>query len=251
MRALAVIPARYDSTRFPGKPLALVKGKPMIQRVFERASRSLGLDQVIIATDDERIQKACQAFGAPVVMTAADHPSGTDRVFEAASKMSDDFDLVLNLQGDEPLLHPSQVEGLLGLFADKTVGIATLATPILRSEELISSDVVKVVTDKNGKALYFSRQAIPYRRDEDIRMWLDKHTYLRHLGLYAFRYSTLEAVTKLKMSSLETCERLEQLRWLEAGHSIHVGRTAIPSYGVDTPEDLAQLEANWKEWGGE
>ncbi len=246
MNFLTVIPARYASTRFPGKPLALLGAKPVVQWVYERAKEAC--DHVVVATDDARIAEAVDEFGGIAIMTSPDHPSGTDRCLEAAEAYMAynglDFDVVINVQGDEPFIVTEQVELLKSLFDNKTVDIATLVSPFVNDMEAIfNPNNVKVSFAKNGKALYFSRSVIPYYRDEDFKLWAKHHTYYHHLGMYAYRLSVLQEITQLLPSSLEKAESLEQLRWLENGYNIYIGKTTKRSIGIDTPEDLAEAEA--------
>jgi 3-deoxy-manno-octulosonate cytidylyltransferase (CMP-KDO synthetase) len=247
MRTLAVIPARYASTRFPGKPLALLAGKPIVDYVYEAACSTQGVDDTVVATDDERIFSHMEStYGAvSVMMTAATHRSGTDRCGEVAARLRDGgkrYDVVVNLQGDEPFVQPEQLQALIACFNQPEVAIATLKTRILSTEELLSPNNVKVVCNALGNALYFSRQAIPYRRDVTAEEWIDKGEYYKHVGIYAFRPQTLEAVCALPQSSLENSEKLEQLRWLEAGYTIAVRATKTANIGIDTPQDLEVAE---------
>lgn len=241
MRFIAVIPARFGSTRFPGKPLALINGKPMIQHVYERCTEAF--KNVVVATDDERIKNAVRGFGGLVVMTSANHSSGTDRCAEAAEKLSQNynFDVVVNVQGDEPFIEKKQLELIQSCFEDVKTEIATLITPIKSTEILFDTNKVKAIRSKQNFALYFSRQTIPFQRDIDQSEWLKHHEYFLHLGLYAYRKDTLKAITKLKESSLEEVEKLEQLRWLENGYSIKTAVTPNANIGIDTPEDLEKL----------
>jgi 3-deoxy-manno-octulosonate cytidylyltransferase (CMP-KDO synthetase) len=227
-----IIPARYASTRFPGKPLAEIHGKSMIQRVYEAAASVAQHNRIFIATDDDRIQKHAQGF-AQVVMTSIEHPSGTDRCAEAVQLIQEDCDIVINLQGDEPFIKPEQIELLLSLFDNPNVQIATLKKELFDAEDIDNPNIVKVVCDRNNKALYFSRSRIPFRREtpENVQ-------YYKHLGMYAYRKSVLQEITSLAPSMLEETEKLEQLRWLENGYSIAVGETQWQSPAVDTPEDL-------------
>ena len=237
MKIAAVIPARYASTRFPGKPLAMLGDKTMIQRVYERVSSVSQISRVIVATDDKRIFEHVHSFGGQAVMTNRQHPSGTDRVAEVAVGLVD-TDIIVNVQGDEPFVDPKQIEELIAPFAREEVNITTLAHRIDNEADLFSPNVVKVVTDNHQRALYFSRQAIPFLRDVPLGQWLSTRNHYQHLGLYAYRRTTLLELTKLEQSSLETSESLEQLRWLAAGHSIHLGYTNIRTIGIDTPQDL-------------
>lgn len=242
---LGLIPARYASTRFPGKPLADIGGKPMIQRVYEQAKKVLPL--VYVATDDERIASAVKAFGGNVTMTAETHPSGTDRCYEALSKIREiegkSFYAVVNIQGDEPFIQPEQIELLAGAFDDKAVEIATLIKPVEAKEDLFNPNKPKVVISSDGNALYFSRSPIPYLRGVSEEEWCLRHEYFNHIGLYGYRADVLEAITRLPKGILENCESLEQLRWLENGYMIKALKTQLESLSVDTPEDLAELKA--------
>ncbi len=234
---LAVIPARYASTRFPGKPLAMLGDKSMVRHVYERVQACAAVDQVIVATDDVRIQEHVSSWGGRVELTAPQHPSGTDRVAEVAARFPE-TSIIVNVQGDEPFIDPRQIEAVLAPFADPGVAIATLARPILEEQALLSPNVVKVVRDARGRALYFSRHAIPFLRDVPLGQWLQAKQHLQHLGLYAYRAEVLTQLTALPPATLETAESLEQLRWLAAGYAIAVGLTDLPSFGIDTPEDL-------------
>lgn len=236
---LAVIPARYASTRFPGKPLADMKGLSMIQRVHQRVAQCPQIDQVVVATDDERIRQHVADFGGQALLTRTDHPSGTDRVAEAAAHFPA-ATIVVNVQGDEPFIDPQQIAAVVAPFADACISIATLAHPISDERALLSPNVVKVVRDNQGRALYFSRHAIPYLRDRPVGQWVLARRHLQHLGLYAYRAATLPELTRLPPGTLEGDESLEQLRWLAAGYTIHVGLTDLPAIGIDTPEDLAR-----------
>lgn len=236
---LAIIPARYNSTRFPGKPLADMAGNSMIQRVYERVAATAEIDEVVVATDDKRIFDHVVSFGGQVKMTRADHQSGTDRVAEVA-KLFPSAKVIVNVQGDEPFIDPRQIAAVVAPFQDVQVAITTLARPITEEGDLFSPNVVKVVRDYFGKAMYFSRHAIPYLRDVPIGLWIDKKKHLQHLGLYAYRASVLEQLTSLPKGELEGDESLEQLRWLHAGYSIYVGLTDLPAIGIDTPEDLVR-----------
>ncbi|MFK8162476.1 MAG: 3-deoxy-manno-octulosonate cytidylyltransferase [Lewinella sp.] len=234
---LAIIPARYASTRFPGKPLADMAGKTMIQRVYERVSSAAVIDDVVVATDDQRILDHVQGFGGKAVMTRSDHPSGTDRVAEVAAGFPD-ATIIVNVQGDEPFIDPEQIAAVVTPFSDPTIEITTLAHRISDERSLLSPNVVKVVRDEGRRALYFSRHAIPFLRDIPIGQWILEGKHLQHLGLYAYRAALLPELTTLPKGELEQLESLEQLRWLAAGYSIFVGLTDLPSVGIDTPEDL-------------
>ena len=240
MKFIAIIPARYASTRFPGKPLAMLGGKTVIQRVYEQALAVLG--EAYVATDDERIYKAVEAFGGKVVMTRADHKSGTDRIQEAATKINTDADVIINVQGDEPFIQASQIETLMHLFDDPTTQIGTLGKHFETMEAVENPNSPKIVTDNRGFALYFSRSVIPYIRGKERNEWFGEYPFLKHLGIYAYRREVLAEVTKLPQSSLEKAESLEQLRWLQNGYRIRVGLTNIETVGIDTPEDLQRAE---------
>lgn len=243
MRFIAIIPARYASTRFPGKPLAMLAGKPVIQRVYEQVAGVL--DDALVATDDERILEAVHAFGGRAVMTSPDHRSGTDRCREAYEKQGGRFDVVVNVQGDEPFVRPAQLELLKSCFDDPATDIATLVKPFAEADGLAALEnpnSPKVVLDANARALYFSRSVIPYLRGVEREQWLARHTFYKHIGLYAFRTEALLAVTSLPPSPLERAESLEQLRWLENGYRIGVGISDDETIGIDTPEDLEKAE---------
>ncbi|MBO7261141.1 MAG: 3-deoxy-manno-octulosonate cytidylyltransferase [Bacteroidaceae bacterium] len=240
---VAIIPARYASTRFPGKPLAILGGKPVIQRVYEQALKVF--ENVYVATDDDRIYSAVQAFGGNVVMTSSDHKSGTDRCYEAYCKCGVEADVVVNIQGDEPFIDPSQLVTIKELFAKPETDIATLVKPFAKElpyQALENPNSPKVVVDDNWNALYFSRSVIPYLRGVEQEHWAENHNYYKHIGLYAFRADVLGSVTSLKQAPLELAESLEQLRWLSAGYTIKVGTTDVETIGIDTPEDLAAAE---------
>ncbi len=237
VKVLAVIPARYASTRFPGKPLALIDGKPMIQHVWERAKLAQRIDQVVIATDDARIESAVQAFGGTVCMTSPDHPSGTDRVWEVARQYPD-FDLIFNVQGDEPFLDPVTLDRCVAAMAAQLdAAIYTAVTPVTEASEWQNPNVVKAVMNAQGGALYFSRAPIPYHRAEPTR----PAQVFRHIGLYLYRREALARFTQLPPSPLEQLEKLEQLRALEAGMAIYAIELPSAPIGIDTPEDLALL----------
>lgn len=243
MKFIGIIPARYASTRFPGKPLAMLGGKTVIQRVYEQVSGVL--DETCVATDDERIEAAVRAFGGKVVMTSVQHKSGTDRCYEAYTKVGQGFDVVVNVQGDEPFIHPSQLQAVKDCFADTATQIATLVKPFTKEngwEALANVNSPKVVVDKDMYALYFSRSVIPYMRNEDKANWLERHVYYKHIGLYAYRAEVLKAITALSQSPLELAESLEQLRWLENGFKVRVGVTELETIGIDTPQDLERAE---------
>lgn len=241
MKIIAVIPARYASTRFPGKPLAVLGGKTVIQRVYEQAVSVL--PEAYVATDDERIFQAVEAFGGRAVMTRTDHKSGTDRIEEAVEKIATDADVIINIQGDEPFIQPSQIETLMQLFDDPATQIGTLGKRFETIDAVRNPNSPKIVTDRRGFALYFSRSVIPYIRGIEADEWLTHYPFLKHLGIYAYRREVLAEVTRLPQSALEKAESLEQLRWLENGYRIRVGLTDVETVGIDTPEDLARAEA--------
>ncbi len=246
MKILGVIPARYASTRFPGKPLAMINGKSMIQRVYEQAVKSSSLSNVVVATDDSRIFDHVIAFGGKVMMTSANHQNGTARCQEVLNKisqetLSDKYDTVINIQGDEPYIDPSQIDMVSALFENPQTDIGTLVKKISTTIDLFDENNVKVVFNKDSNALYFSRQPIPFLRGAAKDEWLAQHTYYKHIGIYGYRADILNKVVLLKESELETAEKLEQLRWLENTYSISVDITEIESLAVDTPEDLLKL----------
>jgi len=244
MEFIALIPARYASTRFPGKPLANLGGMTVIERVCRQAQKALG-DKVAVATDDTRIKEAVEAFGSRAVMTSAEHRSGTDRVCEAYDNLGVNADVVINIQGDEPFIDPSQIQALMRCFDDQRTQIATLIRPFPRTEDvakLQNPNSPKVVVDKDGFALYFSRSVIPYLRGSDPAEWPEKHQYYTHIGIYAYRADVLHAITSLPQSPLEMAESLEQLRWLQAGYKIKTAVSEITTIGIDTPADLTRAE---------
>ncbi len=251
MKVLAVIPARYASTRFPGKPLAQLGGKSILSRVWERANQAKKVDTVIVATDDDSICDHMERIAGEgsVMMTSDQHRSGTDRCGEVLQRLNSDgqeYDIVVNLQGDEPFIDPKQIDELVSCFGSSEVQIATLMTPIHSTEELLSPNNVKVVCDEDFRALYFSRQPIPYCRGIEPEQWLEHSEYYKHVGMYAFRAQLLPELCELDTSPLEACEKLEQLRWLSAGYTIHVLETDHSNIGIDTPEDLKAAEAKLK-----
>ena len=244
MKFIAIIPARYASTRFPGKPLAMLGGKRVIQRVYEQVAGVL--DDAVVATDDERIYEAVKAFGGKVEMTSTEHRSGTDRCWEAYCKQGGTYDVVVNVQGDEPFIRATQLEALKRCFEHPATDIATLVKPFTEADGLAALEnpnSPKVVLDGASQAIYFSRSVIPYLRNYPREEWLAHHTFYKHIGIYAFRTEVLKAVTALPQSTLERMESLEQLRGLENGYKIGVGITDIETIGIDTPEDLEKAEA--------
>jgi len=243
LRFVAIIPARYASTRFPGKPLVDIGGKTMIQRVYDQVSKVL--DDVYVATDDKRIFDKVHSFGGKVIMTSDAHRSGTDRCYEAFTKLDDWFDVVINVQGDEPFIQPEQIEALKNCFADDETQIATLVKKITDKdgvEVLFNPNSPKVVIDKQNNALYFSRSPIPYKRGSDEKNWMAEHDYYKHVGVYAYRSEVLSQIVQMPPSKLELAESLEQLRWLENGLKIKAGFTDVETVGIDTPEDLEKIK---------
>lgn len=240
MKFIAIIPARYASTRFPGKPLAMLGGKTVIQRVYEQAISVLG--EAYVATDDERIFKTVADFGGRAVMTRSDHQSGTDRIEEAATKIGTTADVIINIQGDEPFIQPSQIETLCRLFDNPETQIGTLGKRFESIEAAENPNSPKIVTDVQGFALYFSRSVIPFVRGKERTEWLAQFPFLKHLGIYAYRREVLAEITQLPQSTLEKAESLEQLRWLQNGYRIRVGETDVETVGIDTPDDLKRAE---------
>lgn len=240
MKFIGLIPARYASTRFPGKPLALLGGKPVIQRVYEQVTSVL--DDACVATDDERIYNCVKEFGGKVVMTRTDHKSGTDRIEEAIEKIGGDYDVIVNIQGDEPFIQRSQIETVCSCFDDEETQIATLGKPFTSMDAVANPNSPKIVVDNNNFAMYFSRSIIPFVRGKEQTEWLDHYPFLKHLGIYAYHREVLRKITQLPQSSLEIAESLEQLRWLQNGFKIKVGLTDIETVGIDTPEDLERAE---------
>ncbi|MCR4853162.1 MAG: 3-deoxy-manno-octulosonate cytidylyltransferase [Prevotella sp.] len=253
LKAIAIIPARYASTRFPGKPLAMLGGKTVIQRVYEKAVSAL--DEAYVATDDDRIYQAVCAFGGKAVMTSNQHRSGTDRIAEAARIINTDADVIVNIQGDEPFIHRSQIEAAVNCFVEAPeTQIATLGKPFTNDkgfEALSNPNSPKLVTDLRGFALYFSRSIIPYIRGKETNEWIESHTFLKHIGLYAYRSDVLQQITLLPPSPLEMAESLEQLRWLQNGYRIRVATTDLETVGIDTPEDLEKAASLLATFDGE
>lgn len=239
--AIGIIPARFGSTRFPGKPLVSIAGKPMIQRVYEQCLKATSLQKVLVATDDMRIAETVVKFGGEVVMTADTHRSGTDRCQEAYATIIADFDVVVNIQGDEPFIHPDQIDLAVSCFDTPAVQIATLIKSIENSRNLFDTNRVKVIRNVRNDAIYFSRHPIPYFKDLPQNEWLENSTYFSHIGLYAYRSHILSEITQLAPSLLEKAESLEQLRWLENGYRIKVAETTVQSDAIDSPADLEAL----------
>lgn len=245
MKFVAIIPARFASTRFPGKPLIEIHGKSMLQRVYEQAKKVKHIHEIIVATDNIDIYNHVQSFGY-AIMTSEQHKSGTDRCFEAVNCLKNELnmvsdDVIINIQGDEPYIQPQQIEEVMSCFNLPSVQIATLAKKIDKSEELFNPNVVKVVFDKNHKALYFSRHPVPFARNLDEKEWLSGNDYYKHIGIYAYRFGVLGEITAIAPSHLECAESLEQLRWLECGYAIHLNITDFETIAIDTPEDLQRL----------
>lgn len=246
MNILGIIPARYASTRFPAKALALIAGKTMVQRVFEQASKATTLQRVVVATDHPEIYDHVSSFGGNVVMTSPHHPSGTDRCYEALQEIGGSFDYVINIQGDEPFIHPEQIDTLASVLSDSSIQLATLVKKIEDIESLLDPNKVRVILNSRSEAIYFSRQAIPFIRGIEPDNWLEHHAFYKHIGMYAYRADILKEITHLPTSNLEKAESLEQLRWIENGYRIKVAITELESTGIDTPEDLEKVLALYK-----
>jgi 3-deoxy-manno-octulosonate cytidylyltransferase (CMP-KDO synthetase) len=245
MKIIGIIPARYASSRFPGKPLVMIDGKSMIQRVYEQALKCRELSSVIIATDSEVIEKHINTFSGNVVMTSVHHNTGTERCNEVVKKigtvLNDPNTVIINIQGDEPFIDPRQISELTEVFRNQDIQIATLVKRINSNDELTNTNVVKVIFDKNFKAIYFSRFAIPFYRGVNKEGWLKERTYFKHIGIYAYRSPALTAIAKLPVSTLEKAESLEQLRWIDNGYSVHVRETEFESFAIDIPADLLKI----------
>lgn len=243
MDFIAIIPARYASTRFPGKPLVNINGKSMIRRVYEQVK--LVIDDVYVATDDDRIANEVKQFGGNIVMTSENHKSGTDRIAEAINliqkNLNRNFDVVINIQGDEPFIKPEQIKEIISCFDDKKTRIATLVKKIDKEEDIFDINKPKVVLNKSKQAILFSRSPIPFLRNTEKEKWHLKHNFYKHIGMYAYKTNTLKELTKLQQSPLEIAESLEQLRWIENGYNISVAITEFDSFGIDTPEDLERI----------
>ena len=240
---VGIIPARYASTRFPGKPLIDIQGKTMLQRVYEQATKSKYLDKIVVATDDERIFNHVINFGGEVVMTAEHHPSGTDRCWDALQQLEGDFQYVINIQGDEPFIDPQQIDELAEVLNDGTIELATQMIVVDNHEILFDKGEVKIVLNNNKEALYFSRMVIPFIKAVDEKEWHTRHVYYRHVGMYGYRKDVLEKITKLPVSLLEKAESLEQLRWIENGFKIKCVTTKYESHCIDVPEDVQKVLA--------
>lgn len=243
MKILGIVPARYNSTRFPGKPLADINGKSMIQRVVEQCALSKKLSKVLVATDDERIASHVRDFGGELMMTSPQHQSGTDRCAEIIRNQDTAWDAVINIQGDEPYIHPDQIDLLCSVFEDKNASIATLIKKITSTDELFNHNNVKVILNKRGEAIYFSRSPIPYNRNFPEQEWLKYSTYYKHIGIYGYTTSALLEIAELPKTNLEITESLEQLRWIENGYVIRAEVTSLESIAIDTPEDLLKVKA--------
>lgn len=241
MKFIGIIPARYASSRFPGKPLAILGGKMVIERVYRQVEDAL--NDVYVATDDERIYKAVESFGGKAVMTSTKHKSGTDRICEAMAKIGSEYDVVINIQGDEPFIQTSQIKTVMDCFNDPQTQIATLGKRFETIEAVQNPNSPKIVVDNNSYAMYFSRSPIPFIRGKETTEWLNNYPFLKHIGLYAYRTEVLKELSQLPQSSLESAESLEQLRWLQNGYKIKVGLTDVETIGIDTPKDLQQAEA--------
>lgn len=242
---VGIIPARYASTRFPGKPLALIGGIPMVKRVYDQVCQAKGLDAVFVATDDDRIFQFCQQEGMNVLMTSEDCPTGTDRCNQALTQLKErglNPEFLINIQGDEPFIQPEQIEQLIEVCQTQKPELATLVKVIKEAELLFSNNTAKVVLGHNGAALYFSREPIPHLRGVEKELWAEKHTFYKHIGMYAYRADILPKVAALQQGNLELAESLEQLRWLENGFQVLTAVTTFDSYGVDTPNDISLVE---------
>lgn len=241
MKILGIIPARYASTRFPGKPLIDILGKTMIRRVYEQADKANKLEKVIVATDDKRIYDEVLSFGGRAMMTDENHLNGTERCYEVILKLSEAYDYAINIQGDEPFIQPEMIDELAAILDGKTE-LGTLVKTISDPEILTNANSMKVVLNKNDEAMYFSRSCIPFVRGVDSDEWLQKHIFYKHIGIYGYRTDILKQITSLDATKLEIAESLEQLRWLENGLKIKVAKTDFETHGIDTPDDLIKLE---------
>lgn len=240
MKIIGIIPARYESSRFPGKALADISGKPMIQRVYERSSGAESIDNLMVATDHQEIFDKVKGFGGNVVMTGKHHKNGTERCLEALENESEEYNYVINIQGDEPFIDPEQINLVASLLNGETE-IASLCKKITNTKDLFNYNINKVIKNLNGEAIYFSRSALPYLRNVKEEEWVKHHDYYKHIGIYAYRSDILKEIVNLEPSKLEKAESLEQLRWIENGYTIKLAETEIDSIGVDTPEDIERL----------
>ncbi len=240
MNVIGVIPARYDSSRFPGKPLVDIDGKSMIQRVYEQCTKSISISKLLVATDDQRIADHVRLFGGNVTLTSNKHQSGTDRCAEVADNYPE-FDILINIQGDEPMINPDQIDLLCKCFENPQASIATLVKKIGSNDELFNENTPKVILNKNSEAILFSRTAIPFLRGKAKENWIEQYTFYKHIGIYGFKTETLKILSNLPLSTLESAEALEQLRWIENGYRIHAAITDKESQAIDTPEDLEKL----------
>lgn len=245
MKVLGIIPARFGSTRFPGKPLAKIHGVTMIERVYRRAKLATSLNDVIVATDDQRIYDHVVSFGGKVMMTSDQHPSGTDRCAEVIAKLNEAYDVVINIQGDEPYIHPQQIDLLVDCFKSGSAPLATLVKQITQVAELEQVNLPKVVIDNSGKALYFSRSVVPFTKSEDRSRAVEQGLYYKHIGIYGYQASLLPELAALPKSKLEIMESLEQLRWLENGYSIITAISDHENIAVDSPEDIVLIESRF------
>jgi len=241
MKILGIIPSRYGSTRFPGKPLVDINGKTMIQRVYEQAQQAGHLTDVVVATDDTRIVEHVKSFNGKVILTSSNHESGTDRCAEVVRQLDDEFQVVINIQGDEPFIDPNQINQLCQCFDDEKTDIATLIKKVDNQEELFNPNKPKVIIDGNNFALLFSRATIPYLKGWDKDLWLSKYTFYKHIGIYGYRTPVLKKIAQLPVSNLEKAEGLEQLRWLENELNVKVAITSHEAISIDTPEDLEKI----------
>ncbi len=243
MNTIGIIPARYGSTRFEGKPLTVIAGKTMIRRVTEQAMKAAKLSVVAVATDDERIAEEVKSFGGTVVMTSADHLNGTSRCAEAAELLGGNWEAVINIQGDEPFIHPAQIDLLAGLFDDAKTEIGTLVKHLHDINDLDNPNIIKVVLDRHQNGMYFSRSPIPHLRGAEPAERLQRHTFYKHIGIYGYRMNVLRQLVKLEPSELELAESLEQLRWRENGFSIRTALTDLETISIDVPSDLDKLKS--------
>ncbi len=241
MKILGVIPARYASTRFPGKPLAILNNKYVIQHVVERVSKVI--DNVYVATDDNRIKTAVESFGGNAIMTRSDHKSGTDRVAEVVNKLNKEYDIIINIQGDEPFIAESQIRTLIDCFKDNNTQIATLGKPFDSLTAAKNPNSPKIILDNNNFAMLFTRSLVPFIRNKEEKDWINSYPFLKHIGIYAYRLNVLKEITSLPQTTLELAESLEQLRWLQYGYKIKVALTNIETIGIDTPNDLIKAES--------